>query len=77
MSKFKIRPYDDYKAWDTAETIEEARAKRSKLAMSFFSRRVVIEDEYGNIVDSLSKESKDNTINNVDSVVPFDWNGCE
>ena len=44
MAKFKIRPYDDYKAWDTAETIEEARAKRSKLAMSFFSRSVVIED---------------------------------
>ena len=44
MTKFKIRPYDDYKAWDTAETIEEARAKRSKLAMSFFSRAVVIED---------------------------------
>lgn len=45
MAKFKIRPYDDYKAWDTAETIEEARAKRSKLAMSFFSRAVVIVDE--------------------------------
>lgn len=77
MAKFKIRPYDDYKAWDTAETIEEAKTKRSKLAMSFFSRRVVIEDEHGNIVDSLSKENKDNTINNVDSVVSFDWNGCE
>ena len=35
---------DDYEAWDTAETIEEARDKRSKLAMSFFSRAVVIED---------------------------------
>ena len=45
MAKFKIRPYDDYKAWDTAETIEEARDKRSKLAMSFFSRAVVIVDE--------------------------------
>ena len=45
MAKFKIRPYDDYKAWDTANTIEEARAKRSKLAMSFFSRAVVIVDE--------------------------------
>lgn len=45
MAKFKIRPYDDYKAWDTAETIEEARAKRSKLAISFFSRAVVIVDE--------------------------------
>lgn len=45
MAKFKIRPYDDYEAWDTAETIEEARDKRSKLAMSFFSRAVVIVDE--------------------------------
>ena len=44
MARFNIRPYDDYKAWDTADTIEEARAKRSKLAMSFFSRSVVIED---------------------------------
>ena len=51
MVKFKIRPYDDYKTWDTAETIEEARDKRSKLAMSFFSRAVVIVDEYGNEVD--------------------------
>ena len=77
MSKFKIRPYDDYKAWDTAETIEEAETKRSKLAMSFFSRSVVIEDEHGNIVDSLPKEDKDDTTNVVDSVVPFDWNGCK
>ena len=45
MAKFKIRPYDDYEAWDTAETIEEARDKRSKLAMNFFSRAVVIVDE--------------------------------
>ena len=44
MAKFKIRPYDDYEAWDTADTIEEARAKRNKLAMSFFSKAVVIED---------------------------------
>ena len=40
MARFNIRPYDDY----TADTIEEARDKRSKLAMSFFSRSVVIED---------------------------------
>lgn len=51
MAKFKIRPYDDYKTWDTAETIEEARAKRSKLAMSFFSRAVVIVDENENEVE--------------------------
>ena len=44
MARYNIRPYDDYEAWDTAETIEEARDKRSKLAMSFFSRAVVIED---------------------------------
>ena len=46
-----LKPDDDYKAWDTAETIEEARAKRSKLAMSFFSRRVVIVDENENEVE--------------------------
>ena len=44
MARYNIRPYDDYNAWATAETVEEARAKRSELAMSFFSRRVVIED---------------------------------
>lgn len=51
MAKFKIKPYDDYKAWDTADTIEEARDKRNKLAMSFFSRAVVIVDENENEVD--------------------------
>lgn len=51
MAKFKIRPYDDYEAWDTAETIEEARTKRNKLAMSFFSRVVVIVDENENEVE--------------------------
>ena len=51
MAKFKIRPYDDYEAWDTAETIEKARDKRSKLAMSFFSRAVVIINENGNEVE--------------------------
>ena len=51
MAKFKIRPYDDYKAWDTANTIEEARDKRNKLAMSFFSRTVVIVDENKNEID--------------------------
>lgn len=44
MAKYSIRPYDDYKAWDNAETLEEAKRKRSKLAMSFFSRTVVIID---------------------------------
>ena len=51
MARFKIRPYDDYETWNTAETIEEARDKRSKLAMSFFSRAVVIVDENENEVD--------------------------
>lgn len=51
MAKFKIRPYDDCEAWDTADTIEEARDKRSKLAMSFFSRAVIIVDEDENEVD--------------------------
>lgn len=53
MAKFKIRPYDDYEACDTAETIEEARDKRSKLAMSFFSRAVVIVDENENEVNDI------------------------
>lgn len=44
MARYSIRPYDDYKAWDKAETLEEAKAKRSELAMSFFSRDVVIID---------------------------------
>lgn len=57
MAKFKIRPYDDYKAWDTAETIEEARDKRNKLAMSFFSRVVVvIVDENENEVNDIDYE---------------------
>lgn len=51
MAKFKIRPYDVYEAWDTADTIEEARDKRNKLAMTFFSRAVVIVDEDENEVD--------------------------
>lgn len=51
MARYNIRPYDDYETWDTAETIEEARDKRSKLAMSFFSRAVIIVDENENEVD--------------------------
>lgn len=47
----KYAPYVTYEAWDTAETIEEARDKRSKLAMSFFSRAVVIVDENENEVE--------------------------
>ena len=44
MKRYSIRPYDEYEAWDTANTIGEARRKRTKLAMSFFSRAVVIID---------------------------------
>lgn len=51
MAKFKIKPYDDYDACDTAESIEEARDKRSKLAMSFFNRAVIIADENENEVE--------------------------
>lgn len=44
MKRYTVRPYDDYKSWGDYDTIEEARTARSKLAMSFFSRSVVIID---------------------------------
>lgn len=44
MKRYSIRPYDDFETWDKADTIEEARKKRSNLAMSFFSRAIVIVD---------------------------------
>lgn len=44
MKHYSIRPYDDYKSWGDYDTIEEAKIARDKLAMSFFSRRVVIID---------------------------------
>ncbi len=44
MKRYTVRPYDDYKSWGDYDTIEEAKSARSKLAMSFFSRRVIIED---------------------------------
>lgn len=44
MKRYTVRPYDDYKSWGDYDTIEETREARSKLAMSFFSRKVVIED---------------------------------
>lgn len=68
MAKFKIRPYDDYEAWDTAETIEEARTKRSKLDMSFFSRAVVIVDD---IVDDIDYEDVYDDIN--DYEYPYNY----
>lgn len=71
MAKFKIRPYDDYEAWDTAETIEEARTKRSKLAMSFFSRAVVIVDENENEVNDIDYEDIYDNIN--DYEYPYNY----
>lgn len=44
MKRYTVRPYDDCKSWGDYDTIEEAREVRSNLAMSFFSRRVVIID---------------------------------
>ena len=44
MKRYTVRPYDDYKSRGDYDTIEEAREVRSNLAMSFFSRRVVIID---------------------------------
>ena len=76
MAKFKIRPYDDYEAWCTADTIEEARDKRNKLAMSFFSRRVVIVDENENEVDLLHSNDNNKT-NETKALESFDWSNCE
>ena len=44
MKRYTVRPQDDYSSWGEYDTIEEAREVRSKLAMSFFSRRVIIID---------------------------------
>ena len=44
MKKYSIKPYDDYESWGDFDTIKEARKGRSKLALSFFSRSVVIID---------------------------------
>ena len=52
MKRYSIRPYDDYKSWGDFDTIEEARKERSKLALSFFSRSVVI------IVNTTAREVK-------------------
>lgn len=71
MTKFKIRPYDDYEAWDTAETIEEARDKRSKLDMSFFSRAVVIVDENEMKLNNIDYEDIYDNIN--DYEYPYNY----
>ena len=44
MKRYTVRPKDDYSSWGDYDTIEEARKARTKLAMSFFSRSVVIID---------------------------------
>lgn len=44
MKRYTVKPYDDYESWGDYDTIEEAREARSKLAISFFSRRVIIID---------------------------------
>ena len=44
--RYWVKPTDDFKAWSKFDTLEEARVARTKLAMSFFSRRVHIVDGY-------------------------------
>lgn len=70
MDKFKIRPYDDYEAWDTAETIEEARSKRSKPDMYLFSRVVVIVEVNGSMCRSccndIDYDDDDDIYDNID-----------
>lgn len=44
MKRYSIRPYDTFESWGDYNTLEEARHARCKLAMSFFSRRVIIID---------------------------------
>ena len=44
MKRFFILPEYDDKPWGEADTIEEARAIRDKIARDFISRRVVIID---------------------------------
>ena len=48
MKRYTVRPYDDYKSWGDYDSEKEARNARSKLAMSFFSREVVIIDNETN-----------------------------
>lgn len=44
MKRFSIKPYGAFESWGDYNTLKEARHARCKLAMSFFSRRVVIID---------------------------------
>ena len=44
MKKYTVHPYDDDSSWGDYDDIEGARKGRSKLAMSFFSRAIVIRD---------------------------------
>ncbi len=45
MAKYRIRPYDDMRTWDTAENLIEARQKRCDLQHRFISRRIIVVDE--------------------------------
>lgn len=54
MKRYTVRPQDDYSSWGDYDTIEEAREAKSKLAMSFFSRKVVIIDN--NITNNYTKK---------------------
>lgn len=72
MARYTVRPYDDCESWGDYDDIKEAFANRSRLAMSFFSRAVIVYDNVNNCeVDSLPKEHKDDTTNVVDNVVPL------
>lgn len=44
MKRYTVHPYDDDSSGGDYDGIEEARKGRNKLAMSFFSRAVVIRD---------------------------------
>ena len=44
MKRYSIRPYDAFESWGDYNTLEKARHARYKLAMSFFSRAVIIID---------------------------------
>ena len=44
MKRYFILPEYAYEPWGEADTIEEARAIRDKIARDFISRRVVIID---------------------------------
>ena len=48
--RYYVMPEDDYEPWRVCKSINEAKIERSKLALSFFSRNVVIRDENYQII---------------------------